>query len=429
MTYGTPVAFFVLAYAAKRYWTQQQNFRVKQDNLAAGLDQPPSLHPIIDEQRCIGCGTCVAACPESNVLGLIEGKAELISPANCIGHGACKQACPIDAISLVFGTAERGVELPEVSPSFETTVPGVYVAGELGGMGLVSNAIEQGVQAIDAIALRPAECSRNSSALDVVIVGAGPAGIAAALAAKEKNLNYLVLEQDSLGGTVYHFPRNKIVMTRPAKLPLIGKMKFTETRKEALLEYWQSIVTQQALEIRSNERVERVEKREQEFEVSTDSGCYQSYTVLLCLGRRGTPRMLGIPGEEQAKVTYSLRDASQYRNRKVLVVGGGDSALEAAMDLAENAVGSVHLMYRGDAFSRAKPKNRERLRLAQISGQLTVLMNSSLVRIEQSSVMFESGDELHELENDDLIVCAGGIMPTQFLRDIGISIETKYGTV
>ena len=136
--------------------------------------EPATLHPLIDYNKCLGCGTCVTACPEGDVLGIINDKAFLVTPSHCIGHGACKSACPQDAITLVFGTARRGVDIPVVKPNFETNVPGIFIAGELGGMGLIRNAIEQGRQAMEYVIKKPGVGQGN--ALDVVIVGAGPAG-------------------------------------------------------------------------------------------------------------------------------------------------------------------------------------------------------------------------------------------------------------
>ena len=175
---------------------------------SANLREPPTLHPIIDPAKCLGCGACVNACPEGDVLGLVSGKSVLIQGANCIGHGACKSACPFDAIELVFGTAKRGVSIPALTEEFETTVPGVFVAGELGGMGLIKNAITQGVQAVSGVMRFLNSHNDKGEGVDLCIVGAGPAGMAAALEAKSQGLSSIILEQaDSLGGTVANFPR------------------------------------------------------------------------------------------------------------------------------------------------------------------------------------------------------------------------------
>ncbi len=392
----------------------------------AGLTEPASLHPVIDQAQCIGCGGCIEACPEGRVLGLIDGRAQLIEPTKCIGHGACKSACPADAIELVFGTSTRGVDIPMVRPNFETNVPGIFIAGELGGMGLIRNAVEQGRQAIDSI--RSLDGLGDPARLDVLIVGAGPAGIAASLGAMEHGLRFATVEQDSLGGTVSHFPRGKIVMTAPARLPLAGSMKFTETRKEALIEFWQGVVERTGLEIRAGERVEEIARAGNGFEVRTTRARYRTRSVLLAIGRRGTPRKLGVPGEELPKVVYRLIDPEQYRGQKVLVVGGGDSALEAAVSIAEEAGTTVTLSYRAEAFGRAKLKNRERVRRLAETGRLEVLFRSTVTAIHEDRVELEQHDERLVRPNDGVIVCAGGILPTAFLEKIGIEVETKYGT-
>jgi len=348
-----------------------------------------------------------------------------VSPTECIGHGACRAACPVDAITLVFGTAKRGVDLPRVSPWFETNVPGVFVAGELGGMGLIRNAVEQGRQALEQIAARRPR--GKGAQLDVLIVGAGPAGFAASLAATEKKLRFATVEQESLGGCVFQYPRGKIVMTQPATLPLVGRMNMTLTSKEQLLEFWLEAQRRTGLQIRCNERVEAISRDGDGFVVRTTKGELRAATVLLSVGRRGTPRKLGVPGEDLPKVVYRLIDPEQYVGKRVLVVGGGDSALEAAASLAE-AGASAALSYRGEAFQRAKTRNRERVKAAVESGALQLLLKSEVKAITGERVaIVQNGRGIH-LPNDAVIVNAGGILPTEFLKSVGIEVETKWGT-
>lgn len=423
--YAAPMLLILIIYSAIARWRTQRNLVAKAESIEAGLHEPASLHPVIDPNRCLGCGSCVGACPESNVLGIIHNKAELIAAANCVGHGACKAACPTDAITLVFGTETRGVDIPNVQPNFETNVPGIFIAGELGGMGLIRNAIEQGNQAMRSIV--GVVASKHKCELDLLIVGAGPAGIAASLAAKEAKLKFVTIDQDSLGGTVAHFPRRKVVMTSPAQLALVGKVKFRETTKESLLKFWQNVVHEQQLKVRFNERLDHIEHADQGFTVTTTKGSYKTRTVLLCLGRRGTPRQLGVPGEELEKVVYRLLDPEQYRGQRVLVVGGGDSAIEAAVSIAEQDNTDVVLSYRGNAFGRVKPKNRERLETMLGEKRLKLLLNSNVKTITPNKVVLVHAEKNLELDNDAVIVCAGGILPTQLLEKIGIAIETKFG--
>jgi thioredoxin reductase (NADPH) len=413
-------------YSALRLRADRASRVVRDAALEAGLFEPASLHPLIDPIKCLGCGACLKVCPEGDILGMINGRAELIEPTNCIGHGACKTACPRDAISLVFGTATRGVDIPFVGPDFQTNVKGLFIAGELGGMGLIRNAIEQGCQAV-------AEISRLSNLgrpdmLDLVIVGGGPAGFAASLAAIERKLRFVTVEQDSFGGTVAHFPRGKLVMTAPAILPIVGRMNFKEVSKETLLAFWGKAAKTAGLKINYGERVEGIASQGTGFTVTTSKGTYRSRAVLLATGRRGTPRRLDVGGEEQSKVVYRLVDPEQYRGQHVLVVGGGDSALEAAASIAEEPGTTVTLSYRSDAFSRAKPKNRARFDAAVAAGRLTVMLSSKVMRIGVRDVEISWRNRALALPNDAVIVCAGGILPTAFLKSVGIEVETKYGT-
>ena len=392
----------------------------------AGLTEPASLHPKIDLARCIGCGSCVAACPEHTVLGLINRKAHLVDPTKCIGHGACRTACPMGAITLVFGSEKRGVDIPHVGPDFQTNIPGIYIAGELGGMGLIRNAVEQGRQALEAIAKNGRRGS--GEVLDLLIVGAGPAGLSASLGAMKHKLRFVTVEQDSMGGTVSHFPRGKLVMTAPVELPLVGKMKFREVSKEELLSFWEKVVADTGLEVSYGEKVEEVRAEGEVVWIRTTRREYRAANLLLAIGRRGTPRKLGVPGEEASKVVYRLIDPAQYRGQRVLVVGGGDSALEAALSIAEEEGTDVTLSYRSAAFSRAKPKNRDKVAAAEAAGRLRVLFKSNVKEIRADEVDIDQEGTLHRLGNDAVIVCAGGILPTPFLKSIGIEVETKHGT-
>jgi thioredoxin reductase/NAD-dependent dihydropyrimidine dehydrogenase PreA subunit len=424
--YAGPLLIALVWYLRRRARNEQHAARAVSANAGA---EPASLHPVIDPVKCIGCGSCVKACPEQpqhTVLGLIHGKAQLIGPSECIGHGACRAACPVDAITLVLGTERRGVDIPLLSPEFQTNVPGIFVAGELGGMGLIRNALEQGRQAVESLHRTR---RRGGERLDLVIVGAGPAGFAAALTAKSRNMRFVTLEQESLGGCVFQYPRGKLVMTQPAFVPIAGRIKFTHTSKEELLEFWRSIERKAELPVRYHERVDAIDRDGADgFVVRTPRGEYRAHSVLLAIGRRGTPRKLDVPGEEQSKVVYRLIDPQQYAGQKVLVVGGGDSAIEAAISICEVDGTAVTLSYRGAAFDRVKARNRERIESARRAGQVNVLLNSTVQRIDKASVALRFNDRTLEMENQSVIINAGGTLPTDFLRRVGIEVETKYGT-
>jgi thioredoxin reductase/ferredoxin len=424
LIYGLPLAFGLIVYAWRKKQRETRHTKVLAEAVEAGLTEPATLHPLIDPRKCLGSVACVSACPEK-ALGVIGGKGVLVNAAACIGHGACRAACPHDAIQLVFGTTKRGVDIPFVKPDFETNVPGIFIAGELGGMGLIRKAVEQGRQALDSIA----RLKGGRYPFDVVIVGAGPAGMAASLAALEKKLRFVTLEQeDSFGGTVYHYPRNKIVMTAPVKLPIVGQVKMSEISKEKLLEFWQEVLKQTGLKVNLFERMESIKPNGQGFVVKTSKAEYPTRAVLLAIGRRGTPRKLGVPGEEQSKVVYRLIDAEQYRSQHVLVVGGGDAALEAALACAEQPGTTVTLSYRSEAFSRVKPKNRDGLNQAESAGRLKVLLQSNVKEIGTDRVTLDHAGKVLTLKNSAVIVCAGGVLPTPFLKELGIQVDTKFGT-
>lgn len=426
LTYFTGLVVILVWYLCVRLIRQRKNIVISRAASSDGLTEPPSLHPLIDPLRCIGCGACAVACPEEFVLGIIRGKAQLIAPSHCIGHGACRAACPVGAIALVFGTETRGVDIPRVNPNFESDVPGIFIAGELGGMGLIRNAIEQGRQAMDSI--RRLDGLSNGDRLDVVVVGAGPAGFAASLAAMQHKMRFVTIEQEHLGGTVAHYPRGKIVMTAPVKLPLVGTMKFTDTSKETLLDFWSGVSEKTGLRPNYGERVESVIRNDGCFEVKTTRNSYRCRALLLAIGRRGTPRKLGVPGESLPKVVYRVIDPEQYRGQRVLIVGGGDSALEAATSVSDEPNTTVTLSYRSAAFSRAKAKNRQRVQEAVKGKRLRVLLSSNVKAIDERTVRIEQEGKTFEIENDAVVVSAGGILPTAFLRDMGITVETKHGT-
>lgn len=424
LLYGAPLAIAVLVYVVRRRRQQAEAAARLRESISAGLSEPASLHPAVDPTRCLASGVCVRSCPEQ-ALGIVAGKAVLVNASACIGHGACAAACPTEAITLVFGTERRGVDIPEVRPNFETNVPGIFIAGELGGMGLIRKAAEQGRQAIESIR----KAGRKGADADVVIVGAGPAGIAAGLGAIEHRMRYILLEQeDALGGAVFHYPRNKLTMTAPVHLPLVGKVRLgPEIRKEALLGVWNDIIGRTGLAVRYREKMEQIERLDDGFVVRTARGSYRTGAVLLAIGRRGTPRKLAVPGEELPKVVYRLIDPEQYRGQHVLVVGGGDSALEAALALADQPGCRVTLSYRSEAFSRVKPANRQRLEARQAAGAVRVLLKSSVKSIGTDDVKLEHDGDDVRVRNDAVIVCAGGELPFDLLKRVGVAFQTHRG--
>lgn len=388
----------------------------------SGLQAAVSVHPHIDALTCIGCGGCVDACPEGDVLAVIDGKATLVKGAKCVGHGLCAEACPVGGITLMMAAPGRSADLPVLDTHLETSVRNMFIVGELGGLGLIKNAISQGKQAVDYIASRP--FPRNGM-FDVAIVGAGPAGIAAALAAKQHSLKHVLLEQGELGGTILQYPRRKIVMTAPVEIPLWGKLKLTETSKENLLDVWRNIIEKTQLKINEHEKVVDITHQDGVFALSTAGAHYEAQHVVLALGRRGTPRKLGVPGEDQGKVMYRLIDAETYQGYHLLVVGGGDSAVEAAMGLALQGTNTVTISYRQDQFTRLKERNLKHLEEYLRKKKIRVMFNSAVTQILEHEVILDTPEGRREVRNDYVFVFAGGEMPFEFLRKIGIRFHTQ----
>jgi putative YpdA family bacillithiol system oxidoreductase len=419
---GVLIYFYLRRSRTKSKKVQQKRRQAEE----LGFHEPVSLHPVITPDLCIGSGACVTACPEHDILGVAHGKGITINASRCVGHGACFHACPVQAITLCIGTEKRGVELPHMSQKFETTIPGLFIAGELGGMGLIKNAVEQGKQTVEYLSSKL--CRATKAEFDLLIVGAGPAGISASLEATKRKLKFLTLEQSSLGGTVFSFPRAKVIMTSPMDLPLYGKLKLTDTSKTELLELWNDVLKKNNIKINELEKVETIEKQNNLFIIKTNKDHYTANSVLLAIGRRGSPRKLGIPGEEKEKVAYRLLEPEYIQQKIVLVVGGGDSAIETALLLA-NENNKVTLSYRSDSFSRLKPKNLENINNAISKKKISVLFNTNVVEILDKAVILKANasEEIISLENDLVYIFAGGILPTKFLESIGIKITKKFG--
>ncbi len=387
---------------------------------------PKAQHPHIDNSKCIGCGSCTEVCPEGDVLAVFAGKAVIVNGHKCIGHSLCADACPVGAIEMVMASPSMSADMPFLTPEHETSIPNLFIIGELGGLALIKNAVNQGRECLDTIAQRFTSGAVPRSAAeddyDVCIIGAGPGGISATLRAIEHKLKHITIEQDEVGGTVAKYPRQKLVMTSPVEFPMYGKFKKMELSKEDLLAFWKKVLERVDFNIRAGEKVEDVKKgTDGVFTVKTTKGEHRSRTVVLALGRRGTPRKLGVKGEELPKVMYSLIEAEAYVNKNILVVGGGDSAIEAAMGLAHQMGNQVSLSYRKDKFSRIKERNSQRIAECIRSGKIQVIFNSNPVEIKENSVVLDVNGETQEIPNDYVWVFAGGTPPNAFLEKIGVS--------
>jgi len=394
---------------------------------------PKAQHPHIDNNYCIGCATCTSVCPEGDVLAMIGGKAVIVNGHKCIGHGLCADACPVGAITMVMASPSMAADMPNLTPEFETTLPGLFIVGELGGLALIKNAVNQGRDCVDVIVSRFRSDPKHApveGVFDVLIVGAGPAGISASLRAIENKMNYITLERDEVGGTVAKYPRQKLVMTSPVEFPMYGKFKKLQLSKENLLAFWDMILNRADFNVSTGEKVEDIKKGEDGiFTVSTATSVYRTRAVILALGKAGEPRKLGVKGEELPKVMYRLIEADHYINKKILIIGGGDSAVEAAMGLASQSGNQVTLSYRSERFSRIKERNEKRIQEFAKSGKLKVLFNSSPLEFKPESVVLDVKGVQQEIPNDFVWIFAGGNPPTAFLKKIGVGFGERDVTL
>ncbi|HJT88998.1 MAG TPA: NAD(P)-binding domain-containing protein [Bryobacteraceae bacterium] len=402
--------------------------------------------PVINATLCIGCGTCVDSCPETGTLALMNGKAILAHPERCVGHAKCVEVCPTSALSLAFGSTLQTLRAPLVKESFETNVPGIYIAGELSGMGLIKTAINEGRLAVDNIRrkleaagewappvvghgafpeISPAGGDANEAPVDVLIVGAGPAGLSASLAALQNGLRYLTLEQGEVASTIRNYPRHKFLMAEPVEMPLYGSLYVGDGTKESLLSVWETILANTGVQVKTQECVQSILREGAVLKVTTARSEYRAKNVILALGKRGTPRRLGIPGEELAKVAYRLIEADSYADKDILIVGGGDSAIEASLALSKASRNRVTLSYRGEQFDRARDRNKRMLQEAEQQGRVRILRKSQVMKILANTVQLAvSGQEII-LPNHYVFVLIGGESPDGFLRKIGIQIVEK----
>src|SRR6266850_57687 len=394
---------------------------------------PQSQHPHIDATYCIGCAACTMVCPEGDVLAMLGGKAVIVNGHKCIGHSLCAEVCPVGAITMVLASPSMGADMAYLTPEHETTIKNMFIIGELGGLALIKNAINQGRHCVDTIANRlSAMGSRRSvpDVYDVLIVGAGPGGISASLRSIEKGLNYLTVDEGEMGGTVAKYPRQKLVMTSPVEFPTYGKFKKTELSKEELLAFWNKVLQRTDFKFRKGEKVEDIKKCEDGiFAISTTKGQHRAHAVILALGKGGSPRKLGVKGEDLPKVMYRLIEADHYINKKILVVGGGDSAVEAAMGLGHQVGNQVTLSYRKEAFSRLKDRNVQRIEESVRKGKLKVIFNSAPVEFRENSVVLEVNARTQEIPNDYVWIFAGGEPPTAFLKKIGVGFGMRDMTL
>lgn len=431
ITYGIGgvICFFFLMIYLKSLKKREAKAREAVEKGKLFSDGPKAQHPHIDTNYCIGCATCTSVCPEGDVLAMIGGKAVIVNGHKCIGHGLCADACPVGAITMVMASPSMGADVPYLTPEYETSISNLFIVGELGGLALIKNAVNQGRDCVDTVAARM-QASGAPQAIpgvfDLLVVGAGPAGISASLRAIEQKLNYITIERDEIGGTVAKYPRQKLVMTSPVEFPMYGKFKKMQLSKENLLAFWDMILNRSDFNVSTGEKVEDIKKGEDGiFSVITATNQYRTRAVILALGKAGEPRKLGVKGEDLPKVMYRLIEADHYINKKILVIGGGDSAVEAAMGLANQSGNQVTLSYRSERFSRIKERNAKRIEECIKSGKVRVLFNSNPVEVKAESVILDVAGSQQEIPNDYVWIFAGGTPPYAFLKKIGVGFGQR----
>jgi thioredoxin reductase/NAD-dependent dihydropyrimidine dehydrogenase PreA subunit len=406
---------------------------------ARAANLPESLGPLrllihsINDDRCTGCDACILVCP-TDVLELRKNKSYVARFEDCIQCKQCELVCPTQAL-VMHGEGEepRRLVVPDIDDYCQSNhTPGLYLVGEVAGKPLVKNGVNMGRAAVEHI-LRSGLSVRAAglNVIDVIIVGSGPAGLSAALSCIQEGLSYVVLEKDALvASTIARYPKGKHVMAEPYDVRCVGLLPVWDATKDELIEEWNRLLSDVSLNIRQPEIVEHVELDGAGFVVRTDKSGYQGQRLILAIGGHGKPRRLHVPGEDSSHVRSLLDDPDHYKQCRVLVVGGGDSAVEAAVALADPSLNNqVSLSYRRKQFNRVKQKNRQALKEAEQNGRVRLLLNSEVQSFETGhTVLRYSGGKQENVPTDHALVLIGADPPVEWLRKLGIAyVERPFG--
>ncbi len=389
---------------------------------------PAVLVHDINDDRCTGCDACVAVCP-TNVLDLVNNKSRVLRFQDCIQCEACMVACPTEALVMFpEGSMPPPLKVPEMDENFQTAIPGQYLIGEVAGKPLVKNAANLGRMVVEHMfttGIRPGALGRGTTELvhvDVAIVGSGPAGLSAALTCIQRGLSYVVLDKEQMiASTISRYPKGKLVMAEPYDTANLSLLPVFDSSKEQLIPIWRELLDRVQMKIQTGESVESVKLQEdQTFLTRTTVSSYRSQRVVLAIGTRGKPRTLQVAGENLPKVYSLLEDPDEWRGKSVLVVGGGDSAVEAALALAD-AGAMVTISYRGKNFARAAPKNKQAVEAYAAEGRLKAKMQSQVLAFDAESVTMAMADGTQKkYSNDAAFVLIGADPPVQWLEKLGV---------
>ncbi|HUJ58035.1 MAG TPA: NAD(P)-binding domain-containing protein, partial [Kofleriaceae bacterium] len=425
MTWVVPLALGGFAILLMATFTMISARRRHRGHAPKAIVGPRVLVHDINDDRCTGCDACVAVCP-TNVLDLVANKSRVLRFEDCIQCEACMFACPTEALVMFpEGAQPPPLKIPEVDENFQTAVPGQYLIGEVAGKPLVKNAANLGRGVVEHMlhaGMRPGAIGRSENTCDVAIVGSGPGGLSAALTCIQRGLSYIMLEKEQLlASTIARYPKGKLVMAEPYETVNLSLLPVFDSSKEQLLPIWKELIERVGVAIRQGESVESVQRMaDGTFEVRTTVASVRAQRVVLSIGTRGKPRTLQVPGENLPKVFSLLEDPDEWRGRNVLVVGGGDSACEAALALAD-AGAKVVMSYRGKGFNRAAPKNRQGVESYAAEGRIKAKLNSQVLQFDPESVTLALGDGAQKrYPNDGAFVLIGADPPVAWLEKMGI---------